>query len=41
MSAVKIEMSHDVVCSWCAIGYKHLTDAITDLGIEADIRYLP
>ena len=41
MSAVKIEMIHDFVCSWCAIGHKYLTDAINDLGIDIEMHYLP
>jgi len=41
MSQIKIHMIHDFVCSWCAIGYKHLTSAIDELGIDVDIRFLP
>lgn len=41
MSKVNIEMIHDLVCSWCAIGFRHLTGAAEALGIELEISYLP
>ena len=41
MNKVKIEMIHDVVCSWCNIGYHHITDAISSTGIDVKFRYLP
>ncbi|WP_088329382.1 DsbA family protein [Lacimicrobium sp. SS2-24] len=41
MRKLKVEIIHDFACSWCAIGYKHLTDAANDLGIELDIGFIP
>ena len=41
MNNLYIEVVHDIVCSWCAIGFKHLTDALDDLGVEADIKFIP
>ena len=41
MKALKIEMVHDVVCSWCPIGYANLKQALSNLVIDADIYFLP
>lgn len=41
MKTLKIEMVHDVVCSWCPIGYANLQQALRNLGTEADIHFLP
>jgi len=41
MKTLKIEMIHDVVCSWCPIGYANLKQALKNLAIEADIYFLP
>jgi predicted DsbA family dithiol-disulfide isomerase len=41
MKRLKIEIVHDVVCSLCAIGYANLQQALRNLGIEADIHFLP
>lgn len=41
MNRVKIDMIHDLVCSWCAIGYQHLSTAATELGVELQFSYLP
>ncbi len=41
MKTLKIEMAHDVVCSWCPIGYANLQQALRNLDIEADIYFLP
>ena len=38
---LKIEMVHDIVCSWCPIGYSNITTAIKNLNIEVDFRFLP
>jgi len=40
---IKIEAIHDVVCSWCPIGYSNLKAALKLLEdeIEAHITYLP
>jgi predicted DsbA family dithiol-disulfide isomerase len=31
---IKIDIVSDVVCPWCAIGYKRLEQAITEMGIQ-------
>ncbi|WP_158975940.1 DsbA family protein [Cellulophaga sp. L1A9] len=31
---IKIDVVSDVVCPWCAIGYKRLEQAITEMGIQ-------
>jgi len=41
LKILKIEMVHDVVCSWCPIGYVNLQQALRNLDIEADIHFLP
>lgn len=41
MKTLKIEMVHDAVCSWCPIGYANLKQALQNLGIEADMHFLP
>ncbi len=41
MKTLTIEMVHDVVCSWCPIGYANLQQALHNLDIEADIHFLP
>lgn len=41
METLKIEMIHDVVCSWCRIGYSHMKKALQHLNIEADFYFLP
>lgn len=43
MKTLKIEMIHDVVCSWCHIGYHNLSRALETLqgNIVAEIQYLP
>jgi len=38
---LKIEMVHDVVCSWCPIGYANLQQALRNLNIDANIFFLP
>ena len=35
---LKIDIVSDVVCPWCAIGYKRLEKAITELGIEDQVE---
>ena len=35
---LKIDIISDVVCPWCAVGYKHLQQAIVELGIEDKIE---
>lgn len=41
MKQIKIEMIHDLVCSWCPIGYSNLKQALHNLNIEADWYFLP
>ncbi len=41
METLKIEMIHDVVCSWCPIGYSHIKEALHRLNIKADFHFLP
>ena len=41
MKTLKIEMIHDIVCSWCPIGYSNIQKAIANLGIEVDFHFLP
>jgi len=38
---LKIEMVHDIVCSWCPIGYNNIKTAIAKLDIEVNFRFLP
>jgi predicted DsbA family dithiol-disulfide isomerase len=41
METLKIEMVHDVVCSWYPIGYSHMKKALHRLNIKADFHFLP
>ena len=41
METLKIEMIHDIVCSWCPIGYSHMREAVRQLNISADFHFLP
>lgn len=41
MKKLKIEMVHDIVCSWCPIGYNNIQTAITNLNIEVDFKFIP
>jgi len=41
VKTLTIEMVHDVVCSWCPIGYANLQQALHNLDIEADFHFLP
>lgn len=34
-------MIHDIVCSWCPIGYNNIKAAINRLNIEVDFHFLP
>ena len=38
---LKIEMVHDIVCSWCPIGYHNIKTAINNLNIDVDFHFLP
>jgi predicted DsbA family dithiol-disulfide isomerase len=41
MKKLKIGMVHDVVCSWCPIGYSHIQKALRNLKVKADFHFLP
>lgn len=43
MKLIKIEMIHDLVCSWCHIGYHNISQALEVLSdeITVDFNYLP
>jgi predicted DsbA family dithiol-disulfide isomerase len=41
MKKLKIEMVHDVVCSWCPIGYRNIQKALRHMNVEADFHFLP
>ena len=43
MQTLKIEIIHDVVCSWCHIGYQNISRALERLSneVSAEIHYLP
>ncbi|OUR76763.1 hypothetical protein A9Q83_13430 [Alphaproteobacteria bacterium 46_93_T64] len=41
MTKLKIEMVHDIVCSWCPIGYNNIQAAIKNLDLEVDFHFLP
>ncbi len=41
MKTLKIELIHDLVCSWCPIAYNNLKQALENLNIEADLYFLP
>ena len=40
---IKIELIHDVVCSWCPIGYNNIKSALAEYESELDVefRFLP
>lgn len=38
---LKIEMVHDLVCSWCPIGYNNIKTALNNLNIDVDFYFLP
>ncbi|MGF1684598.1 DsbA family oxidoreductase [Photobacterium minamisatsumaniensis] len=35
---IKLDIISDVVCPWCAVGYKHLEAAISELGLQDRIE---
>jgi predicted DsbA family dithiol-disulfide isomerase len=41
VKTLKIEIVHDVVCSWCPIAYANLKQALHNLNVVADIHFLP
>jgi len=36
-----IDIVSDVVCPWCIVGYRQLTQALADTGVEANITWHP
>ena len=38
---LRIEMVHDMVCSWCPIGFRNIQAAIKALNIEVEFGFLP
>ncbi|WP_250655218.1 DsbA family oxidoreductase [Alkalimarinus coralli] len=41
MKTLKVEMIHDLVCSWCPIGYANVLAAARNLNITLDFHFLP
>ncbi len=41
MQNIHIEVVHDLVCSWCPIGYANLQRALHNLNIKAELHFLP
>jgi len=41
MKKLHIAMIHDIVCSWCPIGYNNIKTAIKNLNIEVEFHFLP
>ncbi len=35
---IKIDIVSDVVCPWCLIGYKHLEQAISEMGVQDKVE---
>ena len=40
---IKIEMIHDIICSWCPIGYSNIKAALAEYEsqLDVDFRFLP
>jgi len=38
---LNVEMVHDIVCSWCPIGYNNIKTAINNLNIDVNFHFLP
>jgi len=41
MEKLRISMIHDIVCSWCPIGYNNIKTAIESLNLEVEFNFLP
>jgi predicted DsbA family dithiol-disulfide isomerase len=41
MEKLHIAMVHDIVCSWCPIGYNNVKKAISNLNLEVEFHFLP
>lgn len=38
MKKIKLDIVSDVVCPWCIVGYKHLSQAISELGLQEQVE---
>ena len=38
MSKIKLDVVSDIVCPWCIVGYKNLTQAINELGLQDQVE---
>ena len=40
---IRIEMIHDIICSWCPIGYRNIKSALAEFESQLDVefRFLP
>ena len=41
MKKLHIAMIHDIVCSWCPIGYNNIKATINNLNIGVDFHFFP
>jgi len=41
LKRLKIEIIHDIVCSWCPIGYANLRQALENTNTKAHLHFLP
>lgn len=41
MTKIHVEVVHDLVCSWCPIGYRNLQVALQNLNFDAQISFIP
>jgi len=41
MEKLHITMVHDIVCSWCPIGYNNIKTAIENLNLEVEFHFIP
>lgn len=39
--AIRVDIVSDVVCPWCAVGYKQLARAAEQVGVELDVHWHP
>ena len=38
---VRIDIVSDVVCPWCIVGYRQLSQALAQTGVQADVKWHP
>ncbi|QIR15928.1 DsbA family oxidoreductase [Shewanella aestuarii] len=38
MGKIKLDLVSDIVCPWCIVGYKNLTKAINELGLQEQVE---